>query len=110
MATDGLPTIPMEITPAVPPEGTVAILGDVFFSRADAVVMLKAQEKRFQAKAREAETADDFRGANDQAEACAKVCQAVAHYNPEKAGGKLLDLGEAVEKERDKLREAREAG
>lgn len=109
MATDGgLPTIPLEIAPVVPPEDAVAFLGDAFFIRAEAVEMMKGWEKRFQGKAKNAEAADDFRGANDQAEACAKVRQTVAHYDPKKHEGALLDLGAEVEKEREKLRVARE--
>lgn len=108
MATEmKLPAIPLEIPPSVPPEKAVAFLGDVFFTRAEAVLYLKDNEKRFQAKAKAAENVDGLRGATDQAEACANVRLTVARYNPEKAGG-LLDLATEFEKEREELRRARE--
>lgn len=102
-----IPTIPMESAPPEIPAKAVAFLGDVYFTRAEAVAMLKGWEKRFQRKAKEAEDVDGFRGATDQAEACATVLGLVSKHDPAKAEGPL-DLGALVEKEREALQQARE--
>lgn len=108
MATDEkvLPTIPLETEPIAPPDDSVAFLGDMYFNRAEAVELLKGEEKRFLEKAKLAEDVDGFRGATAQAEACAKVVDLVAKRNPDRS--KPLDLAAAVQKERDKLSKRRE--
>jgi hypothetical protein len=93
-----------------PPPKAVARLGDAYFTRPKAIAMLYGEEKRFLAKSKSAGNMDDFQGAHDQAEACAKVQNLVASYDPAKANGKLLDLGAAVEKEREAIRVDREGG
>jgi len=108
MATDiNVPNIPLKVSLAEPPEDALARLSDVYLNRAEATALLKGWEKRFQQKGKEAENSEQLWGANDQAEACALVLKRVARYSVEKEGG-LLDLGVEIEKEREKLRAARE--